>query len=92
MKRLLLTALLLVSMTGLTGCFKDMVVVDKGYNPAKRMPDVETGRIAIFGFGLGDPVALDRVCPGGAGIVQVKTYFNAFLITYSKDIVYCKGA
>lgn len=92
MKRLLLTALLLLSMTGLTGCFKDMIVVDKGYNPAKRAPDVESGRLYILGFGLGEPVSLDRVCPGGAGIVQVKTYFFINIFAYSKDIVYCKGA
>lgn len=92
MKRLMLSALLMLSMAGLSGCYKDMIVADKGYNPAKSVPDFETGRVSIFGFGLGDPVSLSQVCPGGAGIIQVKTLFFIGIIGYSKDIVYCKGA
>jgi hypothetical protein len=92
MKRLMLSALLMLSMAGLTGCYKDMIVVDKGYNPAKAVPDFESGRLYIFGFGIGEPVSLNQVCPSGAGIIQVKTLFFVSIFGYSKDIVYCKGA
>jgi hypothetical protein len=91
MKRLLLTMFLAFAMTGLTGCYKDLIVIDKGYNPSKRAPDVESGRLYILGFPLGAPVNLNQVCPGGAGLVEVKTYFFINIFAYSSDMVYCKG-
>ena len=71
-------ALLLVCLVGLSGCFKQQVIVDSGYNAAKTVPDFSRTHVHVLGLiNLDNHINIDEVCPSGAGMVENKTLFRS---------------
>lgn len=89
--RALLTLGLVIAMAGLTGCFKQQVVVDSNYNASKIEPNYTGLNVHIFGFiGISNKTNLSEVCPSGAGVVQNKTFLYGF-INIQQSAVYCSN-
>jgi len=91
LKRICLTLSVLAMTMVMSGCFHQQVVVDTNYNASKTVPDYQTMYFHIIGLvGINNKVALNEVCPGGAGIVENKTFVNIYGVTFQQLSVYCK--
>lgn len=94
MRRSILVFALAAIVLGQSACYKDMIIVDKNYDPSRSTPDradVELSHTDILGIiPLTGPVNLRGVCKGkGAGIVQVKTNVFLGIVNFHKSYIYC---
>ncbi len=91
MKRIALMISLALLLLGVTGCYKDMVIVDTNYDARSSVPTQEYTRIDLLGLVNFSPdIDLDRVCPNGTGIVRNQTTAFLLLLTVHKTEVFCK--
>lgn len=91
MKRFSLLLVLTLMLTGLFGCYKDMIIVDKNYNASNRNPTHSQVKVDILGlFNLTPDIDISSMCQDGPGIVQVETLFSIILFNVRKASIYCK--
>lgn len=82
---------LLFALIGLTGCYKDTVIVDTNYDARSSVPTHEYTRVDLLGLvNFAPDIDLDRACPQGTGIVRNQTSAYLLLLTVHKTEVFCK--
>ncbi|MEC9442036.1 MAG: hypothetical protein VYE40_13110 [Myxococcota bacterium] len=87
-----ISALSLVCLVSLTGCFKQQVIVDSSYESAKMLPDFEKTHIHVLGvINLDGRVNLEDVCPNGAGMVENKTLFRSDALPFIPFVGFLLG-
>ena len=87
MKRLLICLVVIAFSLSATACFHNQVITSPDYDPAQEEPDHEEIQIHIMGIiTISDPVDLDEVCPGEAGIVESRIFLSNWV---SQARVFC---
>lgn len=92
MKKLVMILALVAIALGSTGCMHNRVVMSPEYDPSKEYPDHDRLTVHVLGIiPINGVVNLERECPNGAGVVENRTFFGIWGISFSQARVFCNS-